>query len=227
MAESTALDLPRAAAAIDSLERHFGGREKLLDALILAPIDDDDPLAYVIGLIADPRVDARSLSDICRAGKVSVGEVMEAYKRGAYAQMQVEVIAAVAANTPVIVRDVLRQAQPHEEVCVRCHGETVIRPEGQPDAAPTPCPLCRGTGVSLQPGTIDHAKLALDLAGLTSKRTPGVVIDQRTQMADTSPGGLVKMLGAIDALLYPRTAPRTIDAAVIDADPVDAPTDPV
>lgn len=223
------------AKAVDALESAVGGREKLIAALTGAPATDD--LAYVINLIASPEMDARKLSQICRAGRITVGELLEAYKRGVYAQMQVSVMAKVAEHTPAVVEDVLLRSQPHQVVCPSCKGSLVVRNprEDEKDQPPVlPCTACLDanripTGLIDVLPDLDRQKLALDLANLLPKKSPMIAIDARQQSAhfgDVSPAGRAKLLGAADDVLY-RSSPSarvgSSDTDVVDATPeVDA-----
>lgn len=222
--DARALAHPAADGALTKLETAMGGRAALVDALAAAPPTEE--VQYVLGLIADPRNDARSLADLCRAGGVAIGVLLEAYKRGRYAPMQVAVIDAVATETPVIVRDVLRRAQPHLEECPACHGVGSVTDPATPDAAPTPCRPCGATGTLLVQAEIEHQKLALDLAGLGPRKAPLVAVDSRkVEIHDTSPAGLAKLLGAVDRVLHPKSVARTdADGGVIDVVPAGDPS---
>lgn len=220
------LDTAAAATTLAALEAHLGGRAQLLEALHAAP-DLDDDLAYVVNLLADPRSDARSLASICRAGGITQGELLEAFKRGVFATMTVKAVATIAARTPAVVDDVMTRAAPHLGVCSLCRGSLVV--QGRPCA-------CVGTAT---PGReeilpdLDRQKLALDLAKLLPQKGAAVVIDQsdrRSLSVDASPAGFAKLLAATDAILHRRALPtratptETIDA---DLDPDEAPAPPV
>lgn len=208
------------ARAITAIEKAVGGREALVDTLFAA--DPDDDLAGVIGVIADPRMDARKLKDICRAAGITVGALMEAYKRGQYAQMQVQVVRAIAEKTPAIVADVLTRSTPHYLDCQVCGGSGSVTDLGKPDDPPKPCTVCRATGQVLEQPSLDRQKISLEMAGVLRKGGPQVVINQRTNLpatADVSPMGLVALLKSTDKLLYGRPPEAPVDGEVVPAAP--------
>lgn len=230
-----AYEAARADQAIDRVERALGGRAAIVDALLAVP--PSARLEYVVGLIADPRYDARKLSAICRAGRVTVGELLEAFKRGRLARAQAEAIHAVAAEIPAIAADLTRRAVTHYVVCLTCQGTGVI-PGPSDDQPPVPCGACRGLGQQLAEPDLAVQKEVLGLVGLGSaaSRGPAVVIDQRDQRAitlhDHSPTAHGRLLQVVDRLLYGRAAAAdpadpavpayTADAsAVVDAEPDD------
>lgn len=220
-------DQAAVAKAVDALEVAAGGRAKLIAALLGAPPSDD--LAYVVNLIASPDMDARKLSQICRAGKITVGELLEAYKRGVYAQMQLQVMSRIAEHTPAVVEDVLLRAQPHQITCFACKGSLVTpNPKAdQKDEPPVlPCTVCLDanrvpTGLIEVLPDLDRQKLALDLANLLPKKQPMIAIDARQQsnhFGDVSPLGRTKLLGHADDILY-RSRPEVTDVTATEGSP--------
>lgn len=210
--------------AIAQLEAAMGGRQDLLATLAHAPQTDD--LAYVINLIADPRSDARSLAAICRAGHVHPGELLEAYKRGKFAKMQVQAIATIAEKTPAVVSDVMDRAAPHLENCPSCKGtQWLPNPQWKPDGEQErwlacSCTLTTTPGFVAQVPTVERQKLALDLAQLTPQKGPQVVVDNRTQVAnrfDASPSGFSALLSETDEILHRRRgSTEVVDAEITD-----------
>lgn len=207
-------------AAIEAVERAVGGRDALLRILTHAPETDD--LTYVINLIADPSMDARKLAAICRAGGVKLGALLEAFKRGAYAQLFVDRAALVATHMPAVMEDVIVRAAPHTVPCPTCHGRRVLTDE-------SPCLVCRDangdpTGSVTVLPDLDRQKLALDLADLLPKKGPVVAIDNRSlSITDASPTGHAKFLEDTEAILHPRRAPRPTPT-VVTVEPVEPPT---
>lgn len=201
------------AKAIDAFEEELGGRRALLEMLVGLP-DGDDRLGYVVGLIADPRNDAFELSALCRAGGVSLGELLQTAKEGALAAAVVKALRKVAEKLPDVVEDVMLRAAPHQVTCDVCQG-TGTR-AAKPDAPPEPCPVCAGLGSKTVMPEFDRQKLALDLANLLPKKQPMIAIDARRQQANI--GSLADLVKATDAVAL---RPMTVKSA-----PADPPTDP-
>ncbi len=225
------------ATAIDKIEEAAGGRSGLLEALSGLPASDD--LAYVFGLIAAPDNDARKLSELCHAGDVSLGELLEALKKGVHARALVQAALTIAQHTPAVVADVMTRAQPHFVVCATCRGEQTVRDqEFTPDrkkgetfrthAPRIECEACRGTGKVETVPDIDHQKLALDLAQLLPGKSPLVTVDNRKLDVHTHAGPTAQSFGAhmaaVDQILHRsgRALPDETDDVVADGDVVEA-----
>lgn len=229
-----------AAAAIDALEAAMGGRAPLVAALLqVAPANDaqEEALTYVMGLIADPRHATTKLSVLCARGGITVGELLEAYKNGSLAQMQIEMITAAAKNMPAIVADLFTRAQPHQVTCSRCKGSaSVTLEEGDPgwiapkkdqESGPQigPCPRCVGTGTLDVLPELERQKLALEVAQLLPKKGP--LIDARSVHVTPGGGGgfpdFTKIIAASDHVLHPRRRVEEIEdgAEVTEAEVID------
>lgn len=230
-AELQLLDTPAGARALANLESAVGGRDALVTALAHAP--QDDALAYTINLISDPHSDARSLAALCRAGGITLGELLEAYKRGRYALMQVEVVHHIATHTPAVTEDVMTRAQPHWVTCYACRGTLLVwdTEAKDPKTAPKiPCTTCVNEqdvpiGKIYTLPDLDRQKLALEIANVLPKKAPLVVNNQAVSLpvGDASPAGFGKLLQAADAIL--RATPPPPRPEVIDAE-VDPPSPP-
>jgi hypothetical protein len=224
MSEPAALDVydasPAVGQALSEIEAAAGGRAALVEALSALP--PSDKLTYVLGLLADPRHDARSLSSLCKAGGVHIGELIEAFKRGVHAKALIRATVSIATHTPAVVEDVMVRAQPHLIDCPACHGSLLILNPDDATAHKIPCTRCVDlngipTGKIVQQPDLDRQKLALDLANLLPKKGPSVVVDQRRSallLQDSSPGGLTKLTEAVDRILHARIPA----AEVIDGD---------
>lgn len=230
------LDHAAVAGAIDAIEHEIGGRQTLVETLTHAPQTDD--LAYVINLIADPSMDARKLSSICRAGNIHPGELIEAYKRGAYAKMQIAVVQQIATRAPAVVEDVMVRAAPHLVDCPACKGVLTVLNESwdpkKPDASdryfPCVCAKTESPGRLLLLPAVDRQRLALDLAQLLPKAGPAVVVNAQQQHAhfDASPKGFAALLADTDAVLHRgrRQAPEVVDAEPLTDPAIDGGFDP-
>ncbi len=211
-----------ASKAIDVIEAALGGRQALLTALLAAP--PDSSLDYVVGAIADPRMDARKLSTICTNGKITIGELLEAFKRGVMAPVLAQVMQRVAETTPAVLNDVLARSVPYDEACTTCTGTGVVFAIKDAQRVDLPCAACQGRGtITHEPDFARQKYVLSDLAQLGPQKGPAVVIDQRDQSKhlsmDVSQQAHAKLLAAADRVLYGRPA------AVVDVDSVPVPID--
>lgn len=223
-------DLAVASAAITGLEAAIGGRDKLVGALLAGKPSDE--LGYVIGLIADPRNDARQLAEICATGGVTIGELLEAYKSGVMATAQVKAIVHVAEKLPDVVQDAMTRAAPHWIGCDRCQSTGTVVPEPtkkDQNPTPEPCRTCRGQGQILVYPDLERQQFAVDLGGLIPKKAAAPLIDlsdrrSMTLMPGGTPGGMTAIVQAVDQLLYRRGGshdPVSAEAEVTDAEMVE------
>lgn len=204
------LDRPAVREAIAQLEAAIGGRQSLIDAFVGAPPDPDAD--RLLGLIADPRNDKKPLSTLCAEVGLTAGELLRLYRNAATARAQVLAIHEVAAETPSVVRDVLRRAQNHYRLCTGCHGTGQVwqQPEdaeGDPGGDPIKVlhRPCDGTGQVLVDASTEHQKLALDLAGLSSKVGPLTHIEVDNSKSLTVVGALpfAQLQKAVQKVLDP------------------------
>lgn len=208
---------PDVADAITALDQALGDRQAIITALSAIPLTPD--LEYVLGLLTHPTTSTRSLVAICRAGHISLGELIDAFKQGLMAQAYLATQQIVAAETPKVVQDVFTRAQTHEVECPSCHGsqqimEPILADTGLPTGSvrPVACPKCVGVDglprgrVTVQP-TIAHQRLALDLAKLLPQKGPAVLVDQRQQLGvltggtGGSPASLTALVQGFDKLM--------------------------
>lgn len=220
---------PAVDAAIAQLEAAIGGRQALVDTFVAAPPDAE--CDRLLGLIADPRHDHRTLASLCAEAGLTAGELLRLYRTAAVAKAQVLAIHEVAQEAPAVVRDVMRRAQNHYRLCTGCFGSGEVwqQPEdadGNPLGEPVKVPhrLCDGTGQLLSDASLDHQKLALDLAGLVSKGGPSIQIDNsRTSVTAIAAVPFAQLQKAVQKVLDPGSplllAPTSppIEAHIVDA----------
>jgi hypothetical protein len=233
----TTYQLDGASKAVVQLEAAMGGRAKLVEGLLHAP--PSDTLAYVIGIIADPRNDARALPVLCADGGITIGELLEAYKAGAMARAQVAAIHHIAEHTPAVIADVMVRAAPHYTPCSGCQGtgSVPVPPTPKlPDPPPRPCQLCAGTGQIFVSPELDRQKFAADLAGLTPKKgAPLIDLSDRRTLSVSAAGDLgsfAALVAGVDRVLYkeaaapvresPEAGPSA-EAGVLEAELIAAP----
>lgn len=222
------LDRPAVREAITQLEAAIGGRQTLIDAFVGAPPDPDAD--RLLGLIADPRNDKKPLSTLCAEVGLTAGELLRLYRNAATARAQVLAIHEVAAETPNVVRDVLRRATNHYRVCDGCKGtgevwQTVEDADGNVlELIKVPHRLCDGSGQVLVDASTEHQKIALDLAGLASKSSPSTLIQVDNSKSATFVGALpfAQLQKAVQKVLDP---PKP--APALPADPASGAAHPV
>lgn len=196
------------AAALTKLEEEIGGRAALQAALVqCSPTAELD---FVINAIANPENDARTLSVICAEANVSMGELLEAYKRGVMARGTVLAIKSIADQAAPVAHDVMRRAAPFDEPCPYCEGQgatTADPTPAAPNPEPQPCVTCKGQGQLRYLPDLARQKVALELVGLLgAKNGTQINITQANQTMTAAingeRGALAKLQAATDQLLY-------------------------
>jgi hypothetical protein len=214
------------------IEKMLGGREGLVAALSHAPKSRD--LEYLLGLIGDPANAKVPLGYLCAQGGITPGELLSAWKSGEILRGHVLATKQIVEALPGVVSDVLKRAAPYEDTCSGCGGLGQVTPEPtekKPNPEPKPCPACGGQGRLLYEADLDRAKLALELAQLTSKGAGVAVnLDQRQVHlhggGGSAGGALEALMAASDAVLYgeasvlPPHTPAPPLGEVIDVDPL-------
>jgi hypothetical protein len=149
-------ELPAVRKAIDALEVAMGGRQSLIDTLSTA---DDPDVEYLLGLIADPRSDDKSLGHLCDQGNITPGQLLKLYRTARIARAQVLALDKVAERTPAVAADVMRRAENHYRICESCAGNkqvwVILRgPKGEAlDTVQQDCRTCEATGQVLVAGS--------------------------------------------------------------------------
>lgn len=198
----------RTREALQRLEDAIGGRDALVDAFVAAPPDESRD--RLLGLLADPRNDNRSLHTIIGELDITGGEVLALYRSAVTAKAQVLAIHEVAQQLPHVSRDVMRRAQNHTKFCPDCRGTGQVW-RTVPDTstrAQQACEGCNGTGDILSDASLDHQKLALDLAGLVSKGSaPLVQIDNSSRTIQVGALPFAQLQKAVQKVLDPPALP--------------------
>jgi hypothetical protein len=219
---------PAVRKAIDALEVAMGGRAGLIDALSTS---EDPDVEYLLGLIADPRADDLSLGVLCDRGNITPGQLLRLYRTARIAKAQVLALDKVADATPAVAEDVMRRAQNHYRICPSCAGtregwEAIRDAAGKPtgDSQKVPCKPCDGTGQILSDASLDHQRMALELAGLLVKGGgTQIALGVQVSTPAAAPGGPLPFASlqlAVQKILQPDAAPEPpVDATLVD-DPV-------
>jgi hypothetical protein len=201
--------------ALDRFEEALGGRDSLVEALLLAPPDPDRDA--LMGLLADPQNDMRTLGTIAGDLDFSAGEVLALFRDGERAKAQILALHEVTSQAPAVARDVMRRAQNHYRLCSGCNGtgQTWFQAEdkdGTPIGDPTKVAhrFCEGTGQILVDASLDHQKLALDMSGLISKSGPGTVVNVDASSQQLLVGALpfAQLQKAVQRVLDPPALPQ-------------------
>jgi hypothetical protein len=206
--------------ALASLEEAIGGRAALQQALVQIPPTGE--LEYAINAIADPTNDARSLAVICAEAGISVGELLEAYKRGVMARATVLAITSVAEGAAPVTQDLMRRAAPYTEPCGDCAGTGTVTADptdAVPNPSPEPCRTCQGAGSLSYLPELARQKVALELIGLLGQKAgTSINITQANQQVAASvrgdAGALARLHAATDQVLYrdPRPEGEIVEA---------------
>lgn len=244
-ADRAAFDLqkPAVRAAVANLEAAIGGRQAMVDAFLAAP-PDDEGYDLLLGAIADPRNDHKPLATLLDESGFTPGDLIKLYRSAAVARAQVLAIHEVAAEVPGVTRDVMRRAQNHYRLCEDCHGagdawEPVKDAAGKIiDRQKGPCKGCDGAGQILVDASLDHQKLALDLAGLLQKAGPATLVQvDASQHAAVQIHALpfAQLQKAVQKVLDPPTLPALpapqpsarFDAPAVAVEAIEVPRDAV
>lgn len=216
------------AAAVDAFTVAIGGRQALLDALVVASGTPD--VDKVTNLLIDPRYGGWSLRRICALAGLSVADLFRAYQKALVVKAHLQATRIVTEQLTHVVDDIMRRSQPHEETCEICGGTGTWTPEPtkkEPNPAPRPCVSCRGTGVVRLKPDLDRQKVALELGQLI-QRQGGISIAQNNltlpagTSSPTAPGALEQLQQAVHETLYPRARPQPSAAAPPAESPIEA-----
>lgn len=203
-------------AAVDAFVTALGGRQVLVDTLLLAT--GDAAVDRVVSLLDDPVYGGWSLKDLCASAGLSLADFLTAYQRAMLKRGEIAATRVITARMVEVVDDVMRRAAPYDEACPCL------------DADRAACRQCRGTGIRRVLPELDRQKVALDLAKLLSKG--GSLIQQNTLVAPggSAPtviahGSLADLSAAVTEVLKPRRAlavphpAKVLDATVAEESP--------
>ena len=194
------------------LEHACGGRQKLLDAMVLAG-DISPEMTALMALLKSPANVDVALTTLTKKAKVNILDLFAHMKGAALARGQLLATLKIGAKTPDIVYDVLKRSVEHEAVCDKCGGA------GKRDTrfGEVPCLMCGKTGKVTVVPSLDTQKVALEMGGMLQKGG-GVNV----QVTNTQNVGLMsfnesfrKFQQDSDEALYPA---REIEAGVVEGE---------
>lgn len=193
-------------AAFATVEAELGGREKLVAALSLAKLSERE--RQVVGMIADPDNDGRSLARICAQGEIGLGRLLGIFREAVLARGQVIAITRIAQKVPDVAAAVMEDATPGWRICLACLGAKQVE-EKNPDTKEmelVPCGRCNGRGEVYHRPDHDVQKTALQISGLLDKggaKITTIVAQQQTGGGGSPDTGMFdQLMGALDGALY-------------------------
>lgn len=213
--------------ALRAFEQGVGGRQKLVETLQYAALTTEQ--SQIVGMIADPRNDNKSLGTICRSAKINFGQLLQLFKDAGFIRAQLAAFEKVWDGLPAVAGDVMMRSIPHDMECQGCLGTKevtikVMEPDSEGRKHPidktVPCGFCRGTGLIKVIPDLEHQKVALEIGGILKKgQGIQVGVQVNTGGALVTPDDMKDFRGASDKLLYPardRGSSEIVDAEVVD-----------
>lgn len=210
---------PAVQAEMRALEQDLGGRRELVALLSLAPLTKDT--RYILGLLADPANDLRSLASVCADGGILPGDLLRLLGAAALHRGQTLAKAKIGQHLSAVAEDLMEKAHPYEGACSQCLGTGSITDDPtpqQPNPSPQPCDVCKGTGKLVYQPTFERQKLALELGGMMPK-SGGLTIQQNNLQLNQgagSGGALEQLQIATDRLLFGGDDDGPVDGEVLD-----------
>jgi hypothetical protein len=195
---------PRAVEALRHLEDSIGGRDALIDTLVLAKLDDRQQ--HFLRMLVDPARSADTLAKICKDAGMKPNALIEMYRTASFAKANAIGIGLAADAIPTVVRDLAAKSVDRQIDCPKCRGQKV-------NAKGDPCYDCAGHGTILVESDLSRQHTLLDMLGLGRKSSGGVLINNtNAQSMNVGVGSLFStFVRATDKAAYDVSAP-IIDA---------------
>jgi hypothetical protein len=226
---------PAVEAIITGMIDGYGGREGLLTELLVAP-ELPPALLALLTFSFDPRFADQPFGYLCAKAQISPGDVFLAFRDVLAAKATIQAMHESSKELLAMLKELVRSAISHEDVCADCRGEKVIpNPKWKKpsDDRTVPCMTCYGHGtIQVKPDKWAQEKV-LDLVGLTRKSAPQFVnnnliqqqtIQQTAVMSESeSPasisGGLPQIQQALSTILFAREVVRPTAVEILEATP--------
>jgi hypothetical protein len=199
--------------ACKNFEQAVGGRDNLVGHLVHASNLTEDQ-EYLIGAIADPRNDARSLARICTIYEIKFTDLLQLFRNAGLVKAQLAAMQKVWTRLPEVAGDLMDRATTHTLTCPRCRGDgkipkSVMQPNPkEPEAGPVEvkweelCPECDGRGEQVVQPSLEVQKIALQLGGLLDKGGPAVQVNVQQNNLPPAAGNHSDFLKRADEKLY-------------------------
>lgn len=197
---------PTVIEELQTLEQDLGGRQALVGMLVLAPLTPD--LRYVLGMLGDPQHAKQSLAQICAIGNILPGDLLQHLVSATQLKGKVRAAQVIAQGIAAVTQDVMRRGAPYEDTCNgACRGTGTVTPEptvAEPNPQPAPCETCLGTGKLTYQPSIEHQRLAIDIAQLLPKNGGVQIYNQQNNLnPGAGAGGAIERLQELtDRILY-------------------------
>lgn len=202
-APSAIVDSPKMDEALRKFEESAGGRQQMLE--VLAPGANNAARELIVGALADPRNDGRSLATICKMLGIGFGTLLLFFRDAGFAQAQMEASRRIWKMIPDVAEDAFKRALPSKEKCKDCFGVGRWQepdPDKPGEQREHACTTCGGDGeITIEP-SVARQRLALEMGGVV--KTGGVSINVNQGQAITfGAEHLREFRMASDRILYP------------------------
>lgn len=217
----------RVEEALKQVEKVAGGRASIVSALTFSPLELSEDQKLLLGMLADPDNDKRSLAKVVADSGLKIKDLLDLLRQARGAQAYWEALNRVYDFLPRVAGDVMERSIPHQLPCTACNGKGKVRMAGhrakKQAGAEEDCTPCNGTGTFLTLPDLARQKVALELGGLLKPGGSGttVNVDQRVAagVGFFSPADLQRFHSASDEALYKgreAAAEATVAEAVVE-----------
>ena len=126
--------------------------------------EDNKSIGALVDRLLDPEYAKVSLGTLCQRSGTSLHQLMDLFRK---TKMDEGLIRAFK-HVPDMLEDTAKDALSKEESCWKCQGDKEITVDDET----SPCPECKGKGITIVPGNTEARKLMFETTGLTGKRGP-------------------------------------------------------
>ncbi len=201
---------------VQRFEETIEGREDLLEKLMAQEEKlSAEEKALVVLLQTAPR--NKSLARLVAEANASAYKIMQHYALGAKQLGKIQAAIAVGKNSPLIIKDLLRNALDGEGLCQICVGTGTVKSHTGTDhkVENSLCPQCQGSGKTFI--SSEHKQYAmtkvLEMGQLIEKEPKGPMVQVAQNVQIGGSGAFVeRILKTGEEILYGR---KPIDAEVI------------
>lgn len=152
--------IPKNKGALENIEEAAGGREALIDNLLLTTLDKKQQ--HFLNILADPARAKDSISTIARDSGLKPLEIIDLFRSSAFAAAHAVAMGKLATALPSVVDDLTAKSIDSRIECPQCLGEKNLTDGVQ-------CPMCWGKGEIFRASDLDRQKIVLESTGVTKK----------------------------------------------------------